>query len=98
MDNGWKGLGSFVGGTQLGTSPGERSTPLALLDASLPLFLSSSLPLCLPIPMSLSDSGAASSSLQAFFLLRKDDCNFFRDLAPATAQEIRHIMVSMVRR
>ncbi|CAM9959431.1 unnamed protein product [Ectocarpus fasciculatus] len=33
---------------------------------------------------------------EAFFLLREDECNFFRDLAPATAQEIRHIMVSMV--
>ncbi|CAN0566397.1 unnamed protein product, partial [Ectocarpus sp. 12 AP-2014] len=35
---------------------------------------------------------------EAFFLLREDECNFFRDLVPATAQEIRHIMVSMVRR
>ncbi|CAM9374223.1 unnamed protein product [Ectocarpus sp. 12 AP-2014] len=33
---------------------------------------------------------------EAFFLLREDECNFFRDLVPATAQEIRHIMVSMV--
>lgn len=30
-------------------------------------------------------------------LLRKDSCNFFRDVAPSVVQEIRHIMVSMVR-
>ena len=35
-------------------------------------------------------------SWQAFFLLRKDDCNFFRDVASDTARELRQIMVSMV--
>lgn len=33
---------------------------------------------------------------QSFLLLRKDKCNFFRDVDPSTAQEIRRIMVSMV--
>ncbi|CAN0081016.1 unnamed protein product, partial [Scytosiphon promiscuus] len=33
---------------------------------------------------------------EAFFLLRKDECNFFRNVDPALSQEIRHIMVSMV--
>ena len=34
---------------------------------------------------------------KAFLLLRKDECNFFRDVAPPMAQEIRRIMISMVR-
>eukprot|EP00903_Cladosiphon_okamuranus_P015616 g14420.t1 len=33
---------------------------------------------------------------EAFFLLRKDECNFFRDVAPDMARELRQIMVSMV--
>eukprot|EP00904_Undaria_pinnatifida_P007165 jgi/Undpi1/3579/HiC_scaffold_16.g06951.m1 len=33
---------------------------------------------------------------EAFLLLRKDECNFFRDVAPPMAQEIRRIMISMV--